>query len=196
MNILKFSFIALCFAVTLLSFKKSHSKRDWLFLAVGMLLTLISDYFLVLYDNQPVGTTTFCFVHMAYILRVRSRKYLWVIIGTLLLVLPLYFATDYLITTAALYFVLFLQDIVAHMVYYRKESLPMINRRLMLAGILLFALCDINVLLFNLPRFVSLPDGLSDTAFTLIWVFYMPAQGLLAVSALRYPPRAKDFIHA
>ncbi|MBO7633297.1 MAG: hypothetical protein J6S72_02800, partial [Lachnospiraceae bacterium] len=51
----------------------------------------------------------------------------------------------------------------------------------------IFALCDINVLLYNLPLLFDIHSHLLISLFdiigTLMWVFYLPSQVLLALSA-------------
>lgn len=182
----KFVYIALCFAITLYTRLYCVSKYDWTYLAIGMFFTLISDFFLLLFDHQPAGVTAFCMVHVAYILRVRKDVHL---LGfTLLAAVPLLVWADYMVAVSALYACLFIQDIVANWINYRRKGFS-INRVLMLMGLLLFALCDINVLLFNLPRYTDFPPHVADTAFGLIWVFYTPAQLLLALSAVKWEIR-------
>ncbi|MCR5330365.1 MAG: hypothetical protein K6E62_04155 [Lachnospiraceae bacterium] len=58
-----------------------------------------------------------------------------------------------------------------------------------LVGMILFLLCDINVLLYNLGDYVSIDaplyNSLSAAAPYLIWVFYLPSQVLIVLSNLR-----------
>ncbi|MCL1885103.1 MAG: lysoplasmalogenase family protein [Defluviitaleaceae bacterium] len=65
-----------------------------------------------------------------------------------------------------------------------KTRRPRFNYVLVMAGLSLFALCDINVMLFNLSRYLGVSFHFSP-AFTLIWVFYLPSQFLLAISSFR-----------
>ena len=54
-------------------------------------------------------------------------------------------------------------------------------------GMLLFLLCDINVGVFNLSGFISLPEHLYELLYSassiLMWTFYAPAQVLIAISS-------------
>ena len=54
------------------------------------------------------------------------------------------------------------------------------------AGLLLFVMCDINVGLFNLTRFISIPEEtyllIYNISSVLMWVFYAPSQALIALS--------------
>jgi hypothetical protein len=56
-------------------------------------------------------------------------------------------------------------------------------------GMFLFLLCDINVGLFNLSGYISMPENLYHTIYSfssiLMWTFYAPAQVLIALSVKR-----------
>lgn len=90
---------------------------------------------------------------------------------------------------AAIYATLFAANI---FVNTYKNRRPKVNYYLVAAGLLLFALCDVNVLLFNLPRYASASYEFSG-AYALIWLFYLPAQALLAVSSIS--AKRPKFIH-
>jgi len=181
---MKFTLIVICFAIALASYFFCYSKKDWRYLVIAMGFTVLSDYSLLITNNNRAGVFTFCFVHIAYILRVSENKtksliYILVTIaGGMLLAL---FVDDILIALAAVYAALFIQNLATHC---RFRANP--NRAIMLIGLILFALCDINVLMFNLPNFIDFPQSVANTAHSLIWFFYAPAQILLAVSAAAF----------
>jgi hypothetical protein len=54
------------------------------------------------------------------------------------------------------------------------------------AGLALFLLCDINVGLFNLTRFITIPQDIysviNSLSSVLMWVFYAPSQALITLS--------------
>ena len=183
MNI-KFTIIAVCFAIAMISYFFCYSKKDWRYLAVAMGFTLISDYFLVIAHNYRVGVFTFCFVHIAYILRVSENKtksiiyILAIILAGAILTL---FVDDILIALAAVYAALFVQNLLTNLCQNHLH-----NRRIILVGLILFVLCDINVLMLNLPNFMNFPKSMANIAHSLIWLFYAPAQVLLAFSAIDF----------
>lgn len=167
-------------------------------MTAAMGFTLASDYFLVLLHSHRSGVFVFCFVHIFYILRVSDNweksmaKIAATIFGGLLIfavfifvpVLPL---PDPLIVFAIVYAALFIQNIIAHIQYHRRGGAKLLtNRRLMLAGIILFALCDIHVLLLNLPQYLPLPHSIAVWGGIWIWVFYAPSQFLLGISAVNW----------
>lgn len=208
---IKFSFIALCFLITLGSYRFCISKKDWAYLTAALGMTLVSDFFLVLAGNYPAGVFTFCFVHISYILRVTrinhtERKRNLIRIGITVLCGCFIYTFLYVVLTqtavfpgtnlfqpllilAGVYAALFLQNLIAHIKYYRDngpDSLPLINRRIMLLGLILFALCDIHVMLFNLPNFLPVPERIGLWGLRWIWIYYAPSQLLLSISAVRW----------
>ena len=199
-NYVKFFFIALCFSIALCSYWFCRSKKDWAYLAAAMGFTMVSDYFLVLAHNYRAGVFVFCFVHIAYILRVsgwaatgnhleKSLSKIGAIIcgGGLIFVVfafvPALPWVDPLIVLAIVYASLFAQNFADHIRYYRQGG-P--NRKIMLTGLILFILCDIHVMLFNLPNFLPVPPEIGLWGWRWIWVFYAPSQLLLSVSAVRW----------
>jgi len=188
---LKFPLIVLCFVVALGSYFLCHSKKDWAYLATAMGLTMVSDFFLVVRHSYTIGVFVFCFVHMAYILRVggcAKRIVTTVLCGLPILFLTIIFSVDTIFYFAAVYAALFIQNLILHY-RYRRQNGP--NSRIMLYGLVLFALCDICVLLYNLPRFVpplaniALIQDIADRTGIWIWIFYAPSQVLLSISVVR-----------
>ena len=184
---LLFIYIAACFGVALASYFICWSRRDWLWLTLGLAFTLGADYFLILHDQDRhlIGVTVFCFAHVAYILRALDGKKprLYALLpfagaGLAVAALALIWLDGIYVVTA-LYGTLFIANICLSARHIQR------NRVLVMAGLLLFAACDICVLLFNLPLYTGAPEGLR-MIFPLIWVFYLPSQTLLAVSAVDF----------
>ena len=191
---IKFSFIVLCFIIALCSFWFCRSKKDWAYLAVAMAFTMLSDFFLVLIGNDRIGVFVFCFVHMTYILRVsddhnKSMSQIAAIIcgGGLafaaFVFIPALPLIDPLIVFGIVYGSLFVLNLIHHIKYFLRGGA---NRKIMIIGLILFALCDIHVLMFNLHRFVLIPPEITFWGRAWIWVYYTPSQILLGVSAVRW----------
>lgn len=53
------------------------------------------------------------------------------------------------------------------------------NRNMVIWGMILFALCDINVALTRIK-------SLNEISFSLIWIFYLPSQVLLSLSGYKF----------
>lgn len=185
---IKFVFIGICFAVVLGSYFFRRSTRDWGWLAGGMAFTLGADYFLVLHDNHVPGIAVFCFVHVCYGLRAyHSGKeqtdwkrviFIFALVGAIILLLVW---LESVLLLGGLYAALFATNLRVN-TNYRKA---LHNAPLVLTGLHLFMLCDICVLLFNIPRYFGILPAL-DAVFPFIWIFYLPAQVLLAFSAVNY----------
>jgi len=150
---------------------------------LGLAFTLAADYFLILHDRHLIGVAVFCFAHAAYIIRAYAHtqarpRLLPALVGLFLAAIGFIFL-DPIYTVTAIYAGLFIFNI-----YVTARHLKR-NRVLVITGLLLFAACDICVLLFNLPRYFGAPAWLRDINL-LIWVFYLPSQTLLAVSAVNW----------
>jgi hypothetical protein len=169
-NELKFLYVLLCFFIAL----STSKTKDRQYLIIGMGFTAAADYFLLINGNEHAGVVLFIFTHAAYILRTGINKK-WVIIALLLALL----LSANLLTATLCYTIFFTANLFANI----KNPRPII-----LTGLILFALCDINVLLYNLPRYITIPETISKTAYTLIWWFYAPSQLLLALSGFRNIP--------
>jgi hypothetical protein len=181
---LKFGWIGLCFLVALVSRLRCAERRDWAFLAAGLGFTFMSDYFLILYNRQHIGIFLFCFAHAAYIMRTGSVKVIWLLFVPAVILAGV-LSGNFLPAVTFNYAVLFIIDIFAHVRFYRNNTrLPKINRILALTGILLFFGCDFNLVLYNLHHFIPGTEPVKDIGYILLWVFYLPAQAVLAVSAL------------
>ena len=189
---LKFIYVAMCFFIAGLSYFRCCNKKDWAWLTAGLLFTVGADYFLVLHNNHLPGVAVFCFVHVCYILRglngTRRQQVVLFAVPFLTLSIFIAFVNGALPVLAGIYAGLFLANIIVNIRFFKgqknaPQALPKLNKGLVLAGLILFALCDINVLLFNLPTQLGV-DISFPFAFSLIWVFYLPSQLLLAVSAV------------
>jgi len=187
----KFIYITICFAIAAASYFANISKKDWALLTAGLLFTVIADFFLVLNNNHLPGVAFFCFVHICYIFRVLNAgkcKLSFAQVTLTVVTAAIFFAYigQALIVLSAIYAALFITNIVVHIWLYRQSDtlLPKLNKSIMLLGIVLFALCDINVLLLNLPRHFDTPV-IFPWAFYFIWIFYLPSQFLIAISGIK-----------
>ena len=196
---LKFVFIVVCFMVALGSYFFCKNKRDWFWGSLALGFTLVADFFLVLHDWHLPGVAVFCFAHLAYIMRAMEHRrgllrrsaprnderkplpllwFLFLVIAVVLTILAFVWV-DAIFVVSALYATLFISNIIISARYLQH------NRWLAITGLLLFLACDICVLLFNLPRYIGAPAWLTGV-FPLIWVFYLPSQVLLSVSAVDF----------
>ena len=183
----KYIFILVCLGFAIASRPFCGCKKSWFWLVAALFFTAAADYFLVIRDMHLPGIAVFCFAHVCYFMRVteinKAKVRIFCALAFIVLVL---FSQELLFVLAGLYATLFGINIWQNI---KSNALPTINKRITIIGLLLFMLCDINVLLLNLPRHFDVPRF--PLAFALIWVFYLPAQGLLAISGIAFP-RAKE----
>ncbi|MCL1842933.1 MAG: lysoplasmalogenase family protein [Defluviitaleaceae bacterium] len=184
----KFAFISFCLLVAVVSFFWRRSGNNWLWLVGGLAATLLSDYFLVLKHNNFFGVATFCFAHVCYIFRAehslasqeQKRRYLlFCVLGVFACIWVVGFFAGNIIILAGLYASLFALNIFVN--FFTKTRHPKHYQRLVMTGLILFALCDVSVMLYNLPKYAGAPAWLLGV-YPLIWVFYLPSQALLAIS--------------
>ncbi len=209
---IKYTIIIVCFCYALLM--KSAYKGILFLLQVGLFFTLISDLFILILDYYLVGVYTFLLVQLIYGLRLillqeelsdasvkferKGRKYrlfqfflrrLLIQTGfaaVIYIVLQLVGVTpDPLLMVSVLYFIgILFNTITAVRLSVRDRK----NRSNLLyaTGMVLFLLCDINVGLFNLSGFISLPEEIYSVIYSLssilMWTFYAPSQVLITMS--------------
>ncbi len=187
----KFSVIVLALfyvAFELYQTKKGDKLfRRRLFLLFAMGMTLVSDVFLLVLDeNYTVGVCTFFFAQILHALEIeRSKKRALVSFSlrfgaTAIVLIVLGFAKlfDPLYIAVAFYAPELLGNLVEHLVgafYNHGEER---TRSLILAvGFFLFFLCDLCVGLSNI--------GVTGVSIW-IWIFYAPSQALIAISSGRF----------
>lgn len=183
---LKYAGMAVCLLLALCALPRAPHRRGCARLVLALCLTLAADYFLLFTRHFEVGVGLFCLAHLAHLWRYRSSVLLPAALCTAAV-----FAACAVAALAGrrwlclpLLCVLYAALILTATVTAFHLPPPWPGRRLRL-GMVLFLLCDVNVLLFN-----TLPPGWPHTAASvLMWVFYLPAQYLLATSCLApFPP--------
>ena len=162
------------------------------FIKLGLLLTLVADYFLVIEGNSHLlGVETFLLVQLAYFVyllfreeraSVRLANFLTRVLLCALLLSAAYIIlgeeTDTLSLVSVVYYANLLTNILFAFMRGRKEMIFAI-------GLTLFALCDLCVGIESLAYFYLDTDisrfFYSDT-LNLSWMFYQPSQVLIALS--------------
>ena len=175
----KYASIVLCFLLSTSFLFKSEDKRDSIHVVLALMFTMIADIFLLFTNHKIAGIFFFCLVQLTYLKRYNLQFFITGIYFVLIamiahLLLPL----QPLYVIAGLYAFLIVSCFLS--TFYTK--LPKFNLYCVRIGMILFILCDINVALFNeLSRSFSYYRFISIA----IWLFYLPAQFLLALSAFR-----------
>ena len=208
-NGIKFTLIVLCFCYVFLN-QESTDKSILYCLRAALFFTVISDLFILLLDYYLYGVISFLIVQQLYGLRLdivnsRNRESgkgkplfqtvilrfaLQVIItaGICLLVSRMGVKPDNLLIVTALYFISILTNVIYSVLiafYSHRKS----SDKVFALGMILFLLCDINVGLFNLTDFITIPEDfyriLYSLSTILMWTFYAPSQVLIALSVKR-----------
>lgn len=152
--------------------------------SAALAFTLGADTFLLLLNSRYfLGVLLFCAVQGLYLLRIVQRnggRSLWLPrLGLFLLALALLARLGLLSPLNAVslfYFTNFLCNVL------QSWSLRGRRLRLFAAGLSLFLCCDLCVGVFNQPGLF--PQGLYSFAQVGMWLFYLPAQVLIALSGL------------
>ena len=168
-------------AAALFCCARPDRKRTLLFLA--LLSTAAADYFLTyLGAHYLTGVILFCAVQTFYLFAtwISRRVFLLRMLLFLMVLAGLYAAglLDPLSAFSAYSITQLLCSVICAASLLRRNR----TRRLLLLtlGLTLFLGCDICVGLYNLGAYLpAFPQAASDTAFFLIWCFYLPAQAIL-----------------
>lgn len=198
---LKYAGLVLCLLIALLARPKGAAPSSlpwqiWAFTVLALVLTLAADLFLLFTHHHAPGVAIFCCAQLVWLRRVtpsrraaavpQPRLFLpaagctAIVFG--LCALFLLGAQNALLYTLSAWYAVLILTVTACTFC---SHLPQPGKRLAQAGMVLFLLCDICVVVFNLAPAGSL---LYRMAAPLMWLFYLPAQALLALSA-RVPSR-------
>lgn len=180
------------------SYIKSNAVRMH---KLALFFTVISDLFLLVLDVQLLGVITFIIVQVFYGLRISIMKdhnvvkefTTRIIIQALLtlLIAFIFMQIDVLINPLLVitifYFLYILTNtILAIICVTTSTKYKTLSMKLFTSGMVLFLLCDINVGLFNMTSFFTMPDHIYALLYSLssilMWTFYAPSQVLLAYS--------------
>ena len=177
---LKFASIVLCLILATSLFHISEYKKDSKYVVIALLFTMISDIFLLFINNKIAGVFFFCLVQLTYLKRYNMHFFkVGLFFSVVAIIVHLLFSLQPLYIIAGLYAFLIVSCFIATF----RTALPKFNLFCVRIGMALFILCDIHVALYN-----QLSQGFCYYRFVAIamWLFYLPAQLLLAMSA-SYP---------
>jgi hypothetical protein len=178
----KYAGLIVCAVIALVVWRMTPRKRDGRLQVVTFCFTVIADYFLLFTDDFAIGVIIFWGAHLSALVRYRRQ---WLQIGIALTGVGAVICTimaltgrsiAVLYTACIVYAVLILSVTVAAFLYKQPKAANICSR----LGMVLFLCCDINVAIFN----TATPDTpLYNTSAPLMWLFYLPAQILLSLSA-------------
>jgi hypothetical protein len=161
---------------------KTTGNKDHLMMIAIMVLTLTADGFLLFTDFFFIGISLFVGVQFGYAYRLKfllkcsNYSLGWQFLLPFVMIFVI--ALKSIPLMAALYALLILSNVFLSIKYLYFNIL---NHRIFALGMVLFLFCDINVLIYNLPLQSYVLHDLSRVS---MWIFYLPSQTLLAISAV------------
>ncbi|HHV10160.1 MAG TPA: hypothetical protein GXX75_07785 [Clostridiales bacterium] len=207
---IKFAIIILCFCYALPA-KRSAGKGILFLMKTALFFTVVSDLLILILDYYFYGVLTFLVVQQAYGMRISMEKHFLrqedkrrsclgnlfrgflprlllqtAAAGTVCGILAYSgIELEPLLVASIFYFINIVMNtfgaVRAAVLFPGRRSLVMFA-----AGLVMFLLCDVNVGLFNLSGFISMPPGIDSTIYgmssILMWTFYAPSQVLIALS--------------
>lgn len=254
-NVMKYISIMICFLFVVLPLGRGK-RQDFkllsacgsiniLLLRLALLLTLVSDYFLLFTNYYIYGLLTFIIVQILYLMRIdRWKAYvnlanqeitngygklsickslarnilITVIVLVVIMIVLIYkrphltltigdhlsvierikltlefeLKTITLIVLGTFYFVTLSLNLLGAINIARTTKL--IQIKVFSIGLLLFVLCDINVGLFNVIKFLLVNNNIMpmnyktilDLSSVGIWFFYLPSQIMISLSKFSY----------
>ena len=177
---LKYTSIGLCFLLATSLASKSADKQDSKYVVLAFIFTMAADTFLLFTPHKVTGVFFFCLMQLTYLKRYHVSFFkAGIFFASLAMIVHLVLPFQPLYVIAGLYAFLIVTCFLAT---FRAE-LPRFNLYCVRIGMALFILCDLHVALYN-----QLSTGASYYRFVTVamWLFYLPAQLLLALSAF-YP---------
>lgn len=185
---IKYAGILLCFAAAALG--SVFNGKDGLVLTCALLFTAVSDLFiLVLNKYYEIGVTTFIIVQTVHFCRMYliNGKKPYISLGirlglaaVIILILGITGKLTALTGIVAVYLPMLVSNVIESVFLCKK------SRRYILyaLGLFLFLCCDICVGLDNFSMLgITLPVGLKNFVGSAIWIFYLPSQVLVVLSA-------------
>jgi hypothetical protein len=197
---IKYLCIILCLLLSIFSTKNQHidivNHKDGLLLQLGLLITVIGDFCLVIKDFYILGVLFFILVQITYCIRYSNKNIKVTLIKMFIILLFIIFGykiailfigrINILITISLFYGVCLLCSVNKAIKAWNNNIYTLKSKYRIVSGMVFFLLCDICVILSSISIFLPLSEylmvGIQPIAYFLIWVFYLPSQLLLALS--------------
>ncbi len=192
--ILKYLSIICCFIIVLIIGENSLNKRDISLLQAGLLITIFADLSFLIFHYYNFGVIFFCLIQMIYYIRYtgyRDSVSIFTFIAIFLIIIITYIILklfikeiDFLYVISFFYSICLIATIVEAIKVFKTKLYPSPNKHMILIGMILFLLGDINVAMSYISKEISV--SLGNNFSLLIWVFYLPSQALLSLSGYKY----------
>ena len=196
-NLLKYIGIILCNLFLLFYRQSVGYTQPFIAIHLSLMLVLICDYFLLFTSDFVWGLLVFCIIQFIYFFHIKGKYELFKYSSVILFMTSLItfiaqengMTTQFLEIVAVFYFLCLISNIIISLCQAKKAP-GNIREQFFTISLILFLLCDLNVGVVNLIQYI--PDSLVfkwhlyEFSAILMWVFYLPAQVMMTVSALFY----------
>jgi len=198
--VLKLSAIIGCFLFVNAVFIK-HNTNDSNQMRMILFFTVCSDFFLLLTRQFEIGVLLFILVQVLYAYRISVggnwHIKAFVLLGVAFLLTGYHFIKSggeygLLVSVGIFYSILFIWNIID---LISAEESRFANKSFFLMGLILYAVCDIHVLVYNFPSYFqnnALLRMWYDFSGIAMWLFYLPGQVLLSLSVVPKTLKIED----
>ena len=191
---LKFISIISCFIISLLTNGRTFDSVNLRLLQWGLFLTVIADFFLLKMERyNEIGVLIFSLVQIIYSVRYDVKNRNKIIRDFLIIFLVLnginfiFVRARFIYVIALFYGIGLISNLVKAVNIYIHGLYPKINGLMVALGMFLFLLCDINVALYNILKYMNKTDGIIYSISSIsIWLYYLPSQVLLSLSGYKF----------
>lgn len=213
-GVIKYIIVILCLIYVLQS--KAGDTTDRTYVRAGLFFTMISDWILLFMEGDIYfyGVLSFIITQQIYGFRLKHIRnadieidshskgrhhrqgmlWSWLIrlgiqitcaVAVYIILDRFAISLDLLLAVTVFYFISLVYNVIYSFQGVLEDSKD--RRGLMfLVGLLLFLLCDINVGMFNLSHYLTLPEQYAQVihrwSSVLMWTFYAPSQVIIALS--------------
>ena len=188
-DLLKYAAVVSCLIICV--FALSHDRRKVALVQIVVFcFTLGADFFLLFTNLFSIGVLVFIGAHVCALYRYKPGWLLQIGISAavlfvlIMLFLPKLLPSDIELTLVIAASCAYTLMIVSVTVSTFHSPQPRQNELFSRIGMLLFIGCDINVLIFNA---MPIGSGFHTLSIVFMWLFYLPAQTLLALSTANLP---------
>lgn len=194
---LKYISILLCFSLSMFARGNSFDMQNAGLLNMGLLLTCLADLFLLIIDDYyEIGIAIFSIVQITYSIRYdigNRKKTVRNLIFCLLALFLIYTivhhliaAIPFIIPMALFYGICLVTGVIKAVKAYINGVFPNPNGAMAALGMVLFLMCDINVMLYNVLGTLYINGLLYRVSSVSMWLYYLPSQLLISLSGYKF----------
>lgn len=192
-RIISFMSIVICFVYVCLINKKNN--MDYNIMRLAFVSTLTADYFLTLHSKEQIlGTFLFFLSQLMFFFRIHLSYqrikpkilslYAFIFMFLLMIAFLMIRRIDLLLLVSLLYFTFLLLNMIFSWITHKKYIWFTL-------GLTLYVFADLMVAMHMADPYITFSDQsimhyLTSTSINLIWLFYLPTQVFLALSAKYY----------